>query len=100
MIIANPVRLLEIINENENLLNLNDISFLIVDEYIQFRKMQAMDNVKKVVELLKVSPNKLTKKAFFFNKMKVHSIYNQIFFFIFFVFRPIDKQQYLVGLVN
>lgn len=53
LIITNPTRLLEIMSENENLIDLNTISFLIVDEYIQFRKMQAMDNVKKLVEMLK-----------------------------------------------
>lgn len=52
--IANPTRLLEIINENQNLIDLSHISFLIVDEYIQFRKSQTMDFVKDVVEYLKV----------------------------------------------
>lgn len=52
LIIANPLRLLEIMEENEGLLDLSTVNFLIVDEYIQFRKMQAMDNVKKLVEQL------------------------------------------------
>ena len=55
LIIANPLRLLEIIEENEGLVNLNCISFLIVDEYIQFRKLQLMDHVKKLVEKLPVN---------------------------------------------
>lgn len=54
LIIANPLRLLEIMEENEGLLDLSTVNFLIVDEYIQFRKMQAMDNVKKLVEQLQV----------------------------------------------
>lgn len=54
LLIANPTRLLEIINENQNLINLSHVSFLIVDEYIQFRKSQTMDFVKDIVEYLKV----------------------------------------------
>jgi hypothetical protein len=57
-IIANPMRFLEILAENENIVNMLSINFLIVDEYIQFRKMQTMDYVKKLVEKLRV------KKAF------------------------------------
>lgn len=53
LLVVNPVRLLEIMEENEGLVNLNNVTFLIVDEYIQFRKMQAMDNVKKLVEKLR-----------------------------------------------
>lgn len=40
--------------ENEGLVDLSTVNFLIVDEYIQFRKMQAMDNVKRLVEQLQV----------------------------------------------
>lgn len=54
LIIANPLRLLEIMEENEGLVDLSTVNFLIVDEYIQFRKMQAMDNVKRLVEQLQV----------------------------------------------
>ncbi len=53
-IIANPMRFLEILAENENIVNMLTINFLIVDEYIQFRKMQTMDYVKKLVEKLRV----------------------------------------------
>ena len=38
-----------------NLVNLLNVRFLIVDEYIQFRKTQTMDYVKNVVDLLRVS---------------------------------------------
>ena len=52
------MRFLEILAENENIINLLSINFLIVDEYIQFRKMQTMDYVKKLVEKLRVKkPN-------------------------------------------
>lgn len=63
LLVANPSRLLEINEENESLLNLNEITFLIVDEYIQFRKMQAMDLVKKCVDLLPVAflPERIIK---------------------------------------
>ncbi|RNA44223.1 ATP-dependent RNA helicase dbp2-like [Brachionus plicatilis] len=53
LMIANPTRLLEIINENQNLVDLSHISFLIIDEYIQFRKSQTMDFVKDIVEYLR-----------------------------------------------
>ena len=52
LIIANPARLLELIEEDASLLDLSAISFLVVDEYIQFRKTQAMDDVKRLVERL------------------------------------------------
>lgn len=56
LLIANPSRLLDICEENQQgLLDLSEITFLIVDEYIQFRKMQTMDLVKKCVELLRVA---------------------------------------------
>jgi hypothetical protein len=48
------MRFLEILAENENIVNMLTINFLIVDEYIQFRKMQTMDYVKKLVEKLRV----------------------------------------------
>ena len=54
LIVGNPLRLLELMKENENLINLNNISLLIVDEYIQFRKMQTMEYVKQLVEKLPV----------------------------------------------
>lgn len=54
LIVANPIRLLEILDENERLFNLNHINFLAVDEYIQFRKTQTMDYVKKLVDKLRV----------------------------------------------
>ena len=38
-----------------NLVNFLNVRFLIVDEYIQFRKTQTMDYVKNVVDLLRVS---------------------------------------------
>jgi superfamily II DNA/RNA helicase len=50
---VNPIRLLEIMEENSTLVDLSNVTFLIVDEYIQFRKMQAMENVKKLVEKLR-----------------------------------------------
>ena len=52
--IANPLRLIEIIEDNEDLVNLADVTLLVVDEYIQFRKTQTMDNVKKIVDNLRV----------------------------------------------
>ena len=52
--IANPIRLIELIEENEDLVNLSNVTFLVVDEYIQFRKTQTMDYVKKIVENLRV----------------------------------------------
>lgn len=58
-IIANPMRFLEILAENENIVNILSINFLIVDEYIQFRKMQTMDYVKKLVEKLRVKKQNL-----------------------------------------
>jgi superfamily II DNA/RNA helicase len=58
-IIANPMRFLEILAENENIVNMLSINFLIVDEYIQFRKMQTMDYVKKLVEKLRVKKQNL-----------------------------------------
>ena len=58
-LIANPTRLLEILKENETLKSiLETISFLIVDDYIQFRKTQMMDDVKKLVSFLKVELKK------------------------------------------
>lgn len=64
LLVVNPVRLLEIMEENEGLVNLNNVTFLIVDEYIQFRKMQAMDNVKKLVEKLRVIISKRIIRLF------------------------------------
>ena len=56
LLIANPTRLLEILKENETLKSiLETITFLIVDDYIQFRKTQMMDDVKKLVSFLKVN---------------------------------------------
>lgn len=53
------MRFLEILAENENIVNILSINFLIVDEYIQFRKMQTMDYVKKLVEKLRVKKQNL-----------------------------------------
>jgi len=53
LLIVNPVRLIEIIEDDSSLVDLSNVTFLIVDEYIQFRKMQAMENVKKVVDKLR-----------------------------------------------
>lgn len=56
--IANPNRLLELINENQEingLVDLLNVRFLVVDEYIQFRKTQTMDLVKNVVDMLRVA---------------------------------------------
>jgi hypothetical protein len=53
-LIANPIRLLEILDENPDITNLNGVTFLIIDEYIMFRKVQHMDYVKRVVEKLQV----------------------------------------------
>lgn len=50
ILIANPLRLLEIIDEDDSIVSLNSISFLVIDEYIQFRKMQVMDDVKRLIE--------------------------------------------------
>lgn len=67
-LIANPTRLLEILKENETLKSiLETISFLIVDDYIQFRKTQMMDDVKKLVSFLKVE----LKKNTFQRKMRL-----------------------------
>lgn len=55
LLIANPLRLLEIIEENQEIISFMNVTFLIVDEYIQFRKTQTMDHVKKVVENLRVT---------------------------------------------
>ena len=84
MIVANPIRLLEIIEENAKLINMNYVNFLIVDEYIQFRKTQTMDYVKKIVDKLRVRR---------INKNIIH-----IKFTIFNLISLIDKQRYLVDL--
>jgi hypothetical protein len=52
-LVANPIRLLEIIEQNKDLIALSNVKFLIIDEYIHFRKMQSMDDVKRCVELLR-----------------------------------------------
>ena len=56
LLIANPLRLLSIIEEDESVARyLKLVTFLIVDEYIQLRKLQIMDQVKKLVSYLSVS---------------------------------------------
>jgi hypothetical protein len=45
---------LEILNEKADAISFGNVSFLIVDEYIQFRKTQCMDYVKNIVERLNV----------------------------------------------
>jgi superfamily II DNA/RNA helicase len=58
LLIANPIRLNDLIEEerenDQDLISLSNVSFVIVDEYIQFRKSQTMDIVKKCVERTKV----------------------------------------------
>ena len=58
LLIVNPIRLLEIMEEDSSLVDLSNVTFLLVDEYIQFRKMQAMENVKRLVE--KLGPDRQT----------------------------------------
>jgi superfamily II DNA/RNA helicase len=55
-LIANPSRLLDLVNQEEEnkIIDLKNVTYLIVDEYIQFRKSQTMDQVKAVVDLLRV----------------------------------------------
>ena len=58
ILIANPIRLIEIINDADNSISqvmLSRVTMLIIDEYIQFRKMQTMDYVEDVVEILRVT---------------------------------------------
>lgn len=57
-LVANPMRLLELMAENENLISLSNVTFFVVDEYIQFRKTQTMDYVKQVADRLRVSQTK------------------------------------------
>ena len=52
------MRLLELMAENENLISLSNVTFFVVDEYIQFRKTQTMDYVKQVADRLRVSQTK------------------------------------------
>lgn len=40
--------------EEKKLIDLSNVTYLIVDEYIQFRKTQTMDNVKSVTDMLRV----------------------------------------------
>ena len=57
--IANPIRLSQLLEEerenDQDLISLSNVSFVIVDEYIQFRKSQTMEFVKKCVERTKVN---------------------------------------------
>ena len=56
ILIANPLRLLAISEEDECCAKLlSNVSFLIVDEYIQMRKLQIMDQVKKLISYIKVN---------------------------------------------
>jgi superfamily II DNA/RNA helicase len=55
VLIGNPIRILDLIDSEPELIDFSQVTLLIVDEYIQFRKSQTMDYVKQLVNKLNVS---------------------------------------------